>query len=65
MNSKVKRTELFELGEFRLIDRLTEKAIIKNKSTVFGVGDDAAVIEPDKKRMLVTTDLLLEGVHFD
>jgi thiamine-monophosphate kinase len=65
MSNKSKRTELHELGEFKLIDHLTENAICRNKSTILGVGDDAAVINPSGKRMVVTTDLLLEGVHFD
>lgn len=65
MSNKSKRTELHELGEFRVIDHLTERAKNTNKSTIKGVGDDAAVINPDGKRMVVTTDLLLEGVHFD
>lgn len=65
MSNNTNRTELNELGEFKLIDHLTEKAICKNKSSIFGVGDDAAVINPAGKRMVVTTDLLLEGVHFD
>ncbi|NOU16994.1 MAG: thiamine-phosphate kinase [Bacteroidales bacterium] len=65
MSNKSKRTELHELGEFRVIDHLTERAKNTNKSTIKGVGDDATVINPDGKRMVVTTDLLLEGVHFD
>lgn len=65
MSNKSKRTELHELGEFRVIDHLTERATNTNKSTIKGVGDDAAVINPDGKRIVVTTDLLLEGVHFD
>lgn len=65
MSEKKERTELYELGEFRLIDRLTQDVKTHNKSTVVGVGDDAAVISPKKKRSLVTTDLLLEGIHFD
>ncbi len=65
MSNKSKRTELHELGEFRVIDHLTERVKNTNKSTIKGVGDDAAVINPDGKRMVVTTDLLLEGVHFD
>jgi thiamine-monophosphate kinase len=60
------RTELSELGEFGLIDRLTERVKIFNKSTLKGVGDDAAVIEPAKgKVMLLSKDLLIEGIHFD
>ncbi|NVO08418.1 MAG: thiamine-phosphate kinase [Bacteroidales bacterium] len=65
MTNKSKRTELHELGEFRVIDHLTERAKSINKSTIKGVGDDAAVINMDGKKMVVTTDLLLEGVHFD
>lgn len=59
-------TNIENLGEFGLIDHLTKNFKIKQKSTVKGVGDDAAVISCDsKKEMVVTTDLLLEGVHFD
>ena len=66
MAEKVKRTEISSLGEFGLIDRLTQNIIHKNASTVKGVGDDAAVIKKDEKNLLVvTTDLLMEGVHFD
>lgn len=65
MSKKQSRTELYELGEFRLIDRLTEPFQPKNPSTAFGIGDDCAVISPKGKKMVVTTDLLLEGIHFD
>lgn len=65
MSNKKTRTELYELGEFRLIDRLTEPFSPKNPSTKMGIGDDAAVISPKGKNMVVTTDLLLEGIHFD
>jgi len=60
-----KRTELSELGEFGLIDHLTSKIELKNKSSIKGVGDDTAVIDAGDKYMLVTKDLLVEGVHFD
>ena len=60
-----KRTELKELGEFGLIDRLTKEIIIKNQGTIKGVGDDAAVIDLKEKLLLLSTDLLIEGVHFD
>jgi len=60
-----KRTPLSELGEFKLIEHLTEQFKIKQKSTVTGIGDDAAVLSYDKKQIVVTTDLLVEGVHFD
>jgi len=59
------RTELSELGEFGLIDHLTRDSISKNPSTVKGIGDDAAVINNAGKLTLVSTDLLVEGVHFD
>lgn len=59
------RTEIASLGEFGLIRRLTEKFPITNPSTLKGVGDDAAVLDYNSKQILVTTDLLLEGVHFD
>lgn len=60
-----KRTEIATLGEFGLINHLTEGIEIKNESTVYGVGDDAAVLSYPEKQVLVTTDLLMEGVHFD
>ena len=60
-----KRTEIATLGEFGLIRHLTENIELKNSSTLKGVGDDAAVLDYKDKQVLVTTDLLLEGVHFD
>ncbi|MBS9522815.1 thiamine-phosphate kinase [Litoribacter ruber] len=61
-----KRTEIGEIGEFGLIDRLNEKIVIKHETTLKGVGDDAAVIAcGEGKVKVVTTDLLMEGVHFD
>ncbi len=62
---KQKRTELSEIGEFGLIDRLTRNIRIKNPETLTGVGDDAAVIDVKGNLMLLSTDLLIEGVHFD
>jgi thiamine-monophosphate kinase len=59
------RTELSELGEFGLIKQLTKHFTNNNASTVKGVGDDAAVIEQTEKLSLVSTDMLVEGVHFD
>ena len=59
------RTSISELGEFGLIKHLTKHFSINCESTMKGVGDDAAVLEFDKKQVLVTTDLLVEGVHFD
>lgn len=59
------RTEIATLGEFGLIRRLTEGIKLKNGSTLRGVGDDAAVLDYRDKLTLVTTDLLLEGIHFD
>jgi len=62
---QAKRTEIAELGEFGLIDRITDKFSSVNASTVYGVGDDAAVIDGGDKYMLFSTDMLTEGVHFD
>ncbi len=59
------RTELSELGEFGLIDLLTKNIKLVNSSTIKGVGDDAAVINNKGKQTLVSTDLLIEGIHFD
>lgn len=59
------RTSLSELGEFGLISHLTEYFKIHNTTTFKGVGDDAAVLTSSKQETLVTTDLLIEGVHFD
>ena len=60
------RTEIASLGEFGLIDRLTGGIELKNESSKYGVGDDAAVLSySSEKQVLITTDLLLEGVHFD
>ncbi len=61
----MKQTPLSELGEFGLITRLTEKIQIKNSSTLIGVGDDAAVLSFPDKKIVITTDLLTEGIHFN
>lgn len=58
------RTQLSDLGEFGLIDHLTKNFKIKQSSTIKGIGDDAAVLK-FKNKIVVTTDLLIEGVHFD
>jgi thiamine-monophosphate kinase len=58
-------TQLKDLGEFGLIDRLTKDIKLKHNSSIKGVGDDAAVLDYSGKQMVVTTDLLVEGVHFD
>ena len=58
-------TEIAKLGEFGLIDKLTSDIYIKNESTKLGVGDDCAVMDYNNSRVLVSTDLLMEGVHFD
>ena len=57
--------EIAKLGEFGLIDHLTKDIKVKNASTIYGVGDDCAVLSYPDKEVLVTTDLLMEGVHFD
>ena len=57
--------EIAKIGEFGLIDRLTKDFKIKNESTKYGVGDDCAVLSYPDSEVLITTDLLMEGVHFD
>ena len=59
------RTQLSDLGEFGLIDHLTKNFKINQKSTIKGIGDDAAVLDFKNKKVVVTTDLLIENVHFD
>lgn len=59
------RTNLEQLGEFGLISYLTKNFAISQKNTLKGVGDDAAVLDPQGKKVLVSTDMLLEGIHFD
>lgn len=59
------RTELSELGEFGLIDLITKNIRLVNSSTVKGVGDDAAVLNYGAKQTVITTDLLIENVHFN
>ena len=61
----MQRTEIESLGEFGLIRRLTEQTVLRQPSSLLGIGDDAAVINPEGKRVVVSTDLLVEGVHFD
>ena len=64
-NKRDSRTAISSLGEFKLIDHLTDQIVIQNKGTIKGVGDDCAVIENKSNEILITTDLLIEGVHFD
>lgn len=59
------RTEISNLGEFCLIDHLTRNFEIHNASTVLSVGDDAAIIDHFGKQTVITTDMLVEGIHFD
>jgi len=59
------RTELSKLGEFGLIDHIKSKFTVSNASTIKGIGDDAAIIEAGAESLLVSTDMLLEGVHFN
>ena len=64
-DKNISRTNLKDLGEFKLIDKLTENFEIKNLSTHKGIGDDGAVLSFTKKKVVVSTDLLVEGVHFN
>jgi thiamine-monophosphate kinase len=64
-DKNTQKTSLADLGEFGLINHITKYFKIENSSTVTGIGDDAAVLDASEKQTLVTTDLLIEGVHFD
>ncbi len=59
------RTEIADLGEFGLIDRIKNNFSLQNLTSLKGIGDDAAVIDIGSENLLVTTDMLLEGIHFD
>ena len=63
--SEQSRTELSALGEFGLIDKLSSRFTNQRAETMKGIGDDAAVINPDGQQVVVSTDMLVEGVHFD
>jgi len=65
MSEQKKVTPVSALGEFGLIEHLTSNLDKVNASTITGVGDDAAVIDNGGKQIVVTTDLLVEGIHFD
>ena len=62
---EINRTEISTLGEFGLIKHLTQNIKLQNPESKYGIGDDAAVLEFNNQQTLVTTDLLMEGVHFD
>ena len=59
------RTKLEDLGEFGLIKHLTKDFKIKHSSTIKGIGDDGAVLDYGEEKMVVTTDFLVEGIHFN
>lgn len=65
MSESTTRTELSALGEFGLIERIASRVRLANPSSVKGIGDDAAVLDPQGLHQVVTTDMLVEGVHFD
>ena len=64
-DKKIQLTPVSQLGEFGLIKHITKHFEIKNDTTIFGVGDDSAILNPQEKKMLVSTDILAEGVHFN
>lgn len=65
MSKEIKQTSISELGEFGLIERITRDIQLKNTSTVKGVGDDAAILDYGNKQIVLSSDLLTEGVHFN
>ncbi|MEO8067698.1 MAG: thiamine-phosphate kinase [Flavobacteriales bacterium] len=65
MSDQPTRTELSALGEFGLIERIASRVRLQQKSSVKGIGDDAAVVDPEGLQQVITTDMLVEGVHFD
>lgn len=65
MLENTSRTELSQFGEFGLIEHIKNSVELVNESTIKGIGDDAAVIEYQNKNILVSTDMLVEGIHFD
>ncbi len=65
MSNNKEQTSISELGEFGLIERITKDIQLKNRSTIRGVGDDAAILEYREKQIVVSSDLLTEGVHFN
>lgn len=64
-DEQVKRTDVNELGEFGLIEHLTKRHQTQHPSTIKGIGDDAAVIDNGKYKTVISTDMLVEGIHFD
>ena len=64
-NKETTRTEIHTIGEFGLIDKVVKPFSIVNKSTLKGIGDDAAVIDNEGFKTVVSTDMLIEGIHFD
>lgn len=64
-DKKPQRTNISQLGEFKLIKHLTKNFDVKHNSTIKSIGDDAAVLDFSEKKVLISTDLLIEGVHFD
>ena len=64
-NETMNMTPISSLGEFGLIEKLTKDIKCKNKSTIKGIGDDCAVLDIGKDFSLISTDMLVEGVHFD
>ncbi len=64
-DKNIQRTSLDQLGEFKLIEHLTEQFKITRQSTIKSIGDDAALLDHSASQIVVSTDLLVEGVHFD
>ena len=65
MEKKEEKKVLQDLGEFGLIERITKSIKLNNKSSLIGVGDDAAVLDYSENKVVISTDMLIEGIHFD
>ncbi|MGB3587985.1 MAG: thiamine-phosphate kinase [Tunicatimonas sp.] len=65
MSDNTPRTNIEQLGEFGLIDRITKSFSPRHPATVLGIGDDAAIIQSSEEQLVITSDMLLEGIHFD
>ena len=65
MKKNKKITEISELGEFKFIEKITNSFEIKKSETIMGIGDDSAVLNFNSNDVIISNDILIEGIHFD